>query len=268
MFANGEGMESFREFIRRMLRGGASAAARHRKYCEAMEGMIDFFIATTNFGNDGELFSQSYLRECARNIFYTFCANGAARRVDLSSTVLAEIEADICRSNENNQDEDIGDAQEVKSDEISSTLFDTARREILSSLEHQSKLVFAEYKQSSSFQTYLAKQRLSIKQVERPSECVLCSVKTGVHAMHPLYDQSGTSGRQLVLPASGVGFMRKERRLAWVHTLCAMVSTSSSTLIFCRFISVQSLTCNFLSLLLLFSTTEMFMKCKKVYLFK
>lgn len=63
--------------------------------------------------------------------------------------------------------------------------------------------------------------REMMKQETRPIECALCSVKSGVHAMHPLFDMPGPEGRQLVLPATGAGFQRKERRLAWVHTLCA-----------------------------------------------
>jgi hypothetical protein len=37
--------------------------------------------------------------------------------------------------------------------------------------------------------------------------------------MHPLYDTHGVKGRQIFLPA-GEG---KERRLAFVHTLCAFI---------------------------------------------
>jgi PHD-finger len=51
-----------------------------------------------------------------------------------------------------------------------------------------------------------------VEQKERPSECVLCSVSNGVHAMHPLYDVEGPNGLQLILPSN---------TLAWVHTLCA-----------------------------------------------
>ena len=46
---------------------------------------------------------------------------------------------------------------------------------------------------------------------ERPTECVLCDVHDGIHAMHPLFDTHGPEGRQLVF----------DRKLAWVHTLCA-----------------------------------------------
>ena len=59
------------------------------------------------------------------------------------------------------------------------------------------------------------------RQETRPVECVLCNIKTGIHAMHPLFDTHGPEGRQLVLSASGAGFKRTEQRLAWVHSLCA-----------------------------------------------
>ncbi|KAL9182964.1 hypothetical protein ACHAXT_004243 [Thalassiosira profunda] len=65
-----------------------------------------------------------------------------------------------------------------------------------------------------------------IAQTERPTECVLCNHHEGVHAMHPLLDTHGPDGQQLVLPAKGDGTKRKEKRLAWVHTLCASVICS------------------------------------------
>lgn len=56
-------------------------------------------------------------------------------------------------------------------------------------------------------------------QEDRPAACALCPIKTGPHAMHPLYDASGKEGRQVV---------DKNNRLAWVHTLCAMYHCSHS----------------------------------------
>lgn len=67
----------------------------------------------------------------------------------------------------------------------------------------------------------MGKERRTLKQEQRPTECVLCSHKTGIHAMHPLYDTHGKEGRQLVLPGKGDGEGRLEKRPAWVHTLCA-----------------------------------------------
>mmetsp|Transcript_12256 Transcript_12256/g.27210 ORF Transcript_12256/g.27210 Transcript_12256/m.27210 type:complete len:406 (+) Transcript_12256:192-1409(+) len=54
-------------------------------------------------------------------------------------------------------------------------------------------------------------------QRKRPVACALCPIKTGPHAMHPLYDVNGTEGRQVV---------NKNNELAWVHTLCAMYISS------------------------------------------
>ena len=67
-----------------------------------------------------------------------------------------------------------------------------------------------------------------MKQESRPMECAFCNVKTGYHAMHPLFDMPGPEGRQLVLPASGAGFKRVEKRLAWVHSLCAQFICSAT----------------------------------------
>ncbi|KAL7469923.1 hypothetical protein ACHAXS_010170 [Conticribra weissflogii] len=65
------------------------------------------------------------------------------------------------------------------------------------------------------------KKREFMTQMERPKECVLCNHHEGIHAMHPLYDAHGPDGRQYVLPQMGDLAHRKEKRLAWVHTLCA-----------------------------------------------
>ena len=58
---------------------------------------------------------------------------------------------------------------------------------------------------------------------KRPSHCALCSVTTGMHAMHMLYDTHGKFGRPLILPASAATTNKeaKQERVAWVHTLCA-----------------------------------------------
>lgn len=51
-----------------------------------------------------------------------------------------------------------------------------------------------------------------VVQNERPVDCVMCSVSSGIHALHPVYDVAGTTGRPMVLTSG---------KLAWVHTLCA-----------------------------------------------
>jgi len=58
----------------------------------------------------------------------------------------------------------------------------------------------------------------TIRVQERPTECVLCNVHDGIHAMHPLFDTHGPKGRQLVISSQGGD---SNRKLAWVHTLCA-----------------------------------------------
>ena len=51
-------------------------------------------------------------------------------------------------------------------------------------------------------------------------ECAFCSVKTGIHAMHPLYTDQGTNiGKPLVLAKNKN--KKIPERTAWVHTLCA-----------------------------------------------
>lgn len=57
-----------------------------------------------------------------------------------------------------------------------------------------------------------------IRVQERPTECALCDVHDGIHAMHPLFDTHGPEGRQLVVSSKGGN---ADRKLAWVHTLCA-----------------------------------------------
>ena len=58
----------------------------------------------------------------------------------------------------------------------------------------------------------------------RPTECVLCSVKDGLHVMHPLYDTDGKTGKHVMLPEDKHG----PSRPAWVHTLCAMFIASNA----------------------------------------
>lgn len=60
--------------------------------------------------------------------------------------------------------------------------------------------------------------KMTILQEKRPTECVLCAVSDGTHAMHALYRSHGPNGRQLILPAG----RHAPERLAWVHSLCAL----------------------------------------------
>jgi len=218
VLANEDGAVSFREFLREKQKQQQQRQSRSDDDCDynAHVKKVDFYSAISEFAqvSNGEV-----LKQWAQNIFDAHCANNAEKKVELSSNVLADIDAKIFNNDGNGQDE---------KSSITCTLFNAARQEMITSLERSPSRIFEKYKQSRHFQTHLAKQRTFMKQTtERPTECVLCSVKTGIHAMHPLYDEHGKNGRQLVLPASGPGFMRKERRLAWVHTLCAMFISSS-----------------------------------------
>jgi PHD-finger len=58
---------------------------------------------------------------------------------------------------------------------------------------------------------------VKVKQRTRPQECAFCSIRDGIHAMHPLFDNHGSRGRRI--------FKRREdnnkKELVWCHTLCA-----------------------------------------------
>lgn len=76
----------------------------------------------------------------------------------------------------------------------------------------------------------MGKKRQHIRQEKRPTECILCTHDKGIHAMHPLLDTHGPEGRQLVIdrPCWDVnGRAKKEKKPAWVHTLCASVICSN-----------------------------------------
>ena len=65
----------------------------------------------------------------------------------------------------------------------------------------------------------------TVLQENRPHHCCLCSHHLGNHAMHPLYDEHGPEGRQLVLNADQKQNLPK--RLAWVHSICAFFIASN-----------------------------------------
>lgn len=60
---------------------------------------------------------------------------------------------------------------------------------------------------------------------DRPTECALCcaNLKDIALAMHPLYDDHGTKGRQIILMDD-----HGSPRAAWCHTLCALCVCSYS----------------------------------------
>ena len=143
------------------------------------------------------------IKERAQQIFDTYLAKDAAttnKLNELPSNILAEIDAKLFNGDNDTR--------------IECTLFEDARKSILQTLldTPQTNTLYERYTQSSLFKSYLESQRTTLKQIERPTECVLCNVASEEHAMHPLYDNHGKEGRQLVLPATGVGFKRKARQ--------------------------------------------------------
>ena len=67
-----------------------------------------------------------------------------------------------------------------------------------------------------------------MRQTARPRDCALCSIMTGKHAMHPLYNTGGTDGCHRVLAAQPARGLVK--RTAWVHTACAVAISTSRKL--------------------------------------
>ncbi|KAL7531104.1 hypothetical protein ACHAWF_003632 [Thalassiosira exigua] len=156
--------------------------------------------------DDGESASR---KRRAQAIYDRHLARDAVGKVEASPEVLTGIEAEIYGGG---------------GEEVSTKAFDAVRQEALRSLEGTDLL--RKFAKSSHYGVHLARRRKAVRQETRPTECALCSVRSGTHALHPLYDFDGGEGRQLLLPASGAGFKRREPRLAWVHTLCAMAICS------------------------------------------
>ena len=226
-----EGRDSLLEFI--STSSSSVSVNDKQKYANVVR-MLEFYNEVQEF-KDGknneermnetpdeveEMFGDLSLaiKERAQQIFDTYLAKDAAttkKLNELPSNILAEIDTKLFNGDNDTR--------------IECTLFEDARKSILQTLldTPQTNTLYERYTQSSLFKSYLESQRTTLKQIERPTECVLCNVASEEHAMHPLYDNHGKEGRQLVLPATGVGFRRKEKRLAWVHTLCAMFISSS-----------------------------------------
>jgi hypothetical protein len=173
------------------------------------EGKIDFYFASLDYSRDfgeedGDATKAEFtsMKGSAHRIYDAFIAKDAARRItDLTPSTISSIETKI-----------------FDNELLSHRVFDEARREVMMSLERR---LFDRYKKSSYYSSYLSSRRKSVIQVDRPTKCVLCSVGSGIHAMHPLYDMPGKEGRQLLLPGK-IRPIRLEPQLAWVHTLCGM----------------------------------------------
>ena len=186
------GMASFREFVCERRRGLGDEDAQRK---------IDFYFAAGDYKDaKGKGGGSSSMKDLAHRIYDEFFSNDAPRRItDLPSSILSWIESRM-----------------FKDELLSHDAFDKARIEALSSLELR---LFDEYRRSSQYSSLLSSRRVTMTQDDRPAKCELCSVRAEGHAMHPLYDMAGKEGRQLVLPQAG---RAGPRRLAWVHTLCAM----------------------------------------------
>ena len=214
-----DGRISLKEFISKQQHDASAGdegemKVNHSTYLVNLkcERLLHFYIAITEFESskddddddtidkkpslEDEMFKLSS-KEQAQQIFDRYCAKDAEHKIDLPSTILSEIDNTIY----NNEHD------------ITSTLFDDAKKHVYKELEQTSDL-FTRYRQSTYYPKFLSSQRSIMKQIDRPSECALCSVSTGLHAMHPLYDTHGKDGRQYVIPSS-VAPIKKERRLAW-----------------------------------------------------
>jgi len=217
LILNKDGRISLKEFISKQQLDAAAGqqSVNHSTYLVIYvkcEKLLNFYIAITDFESskddddddtidkkpslEDEMFNITS-KERAQQIFDRYCAKDAEHRIDLPSNILSKIDDTIY-----NNDHD-----------ITSTLFDAAKKHVYKELEETTDL-FSRYRKSTFYQKFLASQRHIMKQIDRPSECALCSVSTGLHAMHPLYDTHGKEGRQYVIPSS-VAPVKKERRLAW-----------------------------------------------------
>lgn len=216
------GIYSFTTFIREQRR---TCNQQQQETNTDSERMIDFYAAVGSFTNEyrkimmnnddkvnaeeGESSSSSSMKKAAHQIYDNYCTQSSSQYItSLTPSIISDIESNIFNNDETTK-------------KFTNKVFDNARRKVLASLECN---YFEEYMKSDQYSTYLSSRRTRMTQIDRPVECVLCSVKSHIHAMHPLFDMPGKDGRQLVLPPDRTGptFMRKGARLAWVHTLCAM----------------------------------------------
>mmetsp|Transcript_42713 Transcript_42713/g.103011 ORF Transcript_42713/g.103011 Transcript_42713/m.103011 type:complete len:752 (-) Transcript_42713:61-2316(-) len=74
-------------------------------------------------------------------------------------------------------------------------------------------------KKRDNFNTNIVK----VKQRSRPRCCAFCSVRDGIHAMHPLFDNHGSRGRRIFKRNS-----KNKKELVWAHTLCAITLSTDA----------------------------------------
>lgn len=77
---------------------------------------------------------------------------------------------------------------------------------------------------------HLSNNFYEIKQEKRPTECSLCNVSHGLHAMFPLFDYHGKGARQICYPVQDGG---TKMVLAWGHALCALTLANAGHLYAC-----------------------------------
>ena len=187
--------------------------------------MLDFFLAIEDFlerTSEGDMFKELFgLSGEVNNLFQTYCAIDGPKRVLLEgswSSRWREITARI--------GEQLGEEEE----ELHSGIFNSAKDLIHAYMEKE--LIDERFYKSVQFGKMMALTRKKIRQVGRPTSCVLCSVSSGTHAMHPLYDVYGPHGRQYLIPGTRTGGMKKEPKLAWVHTLCGMFISAQKQFVY------------------------------------
>ena len=87
--------------------------------------------------------------------------------------------------------------------------------------------------------THRSSHFYEIEQKERPTECALCNVSHGVHAMYPLFDYHGPGGRQICYTSKmknknkNSNGNENEKVLAWGHALCSLYLASVNHLYAC-----------------------------------
>lgn len=187
--------------------------------------MLDFFLAIEDFlerTSEGDMFRELFgLSGEVNSLFQTYCAIDGPKRVLLEGSWSARWREITARIGEK-----LGDDEE----EMHSDIFNPAKALIQAYMEKE--LINEKFIKSEQFGRMLAVTRKKVKQVGRPTSCVMCSVSSGTHAMHPLYDVYGPHGRQYLIPETRTGGMKKEPKLAWIHTLCGMFVSAQKQFVY------------------------------------
>ncbi|EJK71884.1 hypothetical protein THAOC_06632, partial [Thalassiosira oceanica] len=166
--------------------------------------MLDFSLAIEDFlerTSEGDMFKELFgLSGEVNSLFQTYCAVDGPKRVLLEGSWSARWREIMARIGEQLGDED---------EELHSSIFNPAKALIHAYMEKE--LIGDRFYKSDQFGKMMALTRKKVRQVDRPTSCVLCSVSSGTHAMHPLYDVYGPHGRQYLIPGTRTGGMKKDR---------------------------------------------------------